>query len=70
MAGRMVALVGDAEPVHKVTIIPRGQALGVTMQLPEKDSYTQSKTKLTSMLIGLMGGRAAEEIACRTALTR
>jgi cell division protease FtsH len=56
--------VGEAEPVHKVTIIPRGQALGVTMQLPEKDVYTQSSRKLTAMLVGLMGGRAAEELAC------
>jgi cell division protease FtsH len=52
-----------AEPVHKVTIIPRGAALGLTMQLPEKDAYTQSKKKLEAMLIGLMGGRAAEELA-------
>lgn len=52
-----------AEPVHKVTIIPRGAALGLTMQLPEKEAYTQSKRKLEAILIGLMGGRAAEEIA-------
>ncbi|HEY8241686.1 MAG TPA: ATP-dependent zinc metalloprotease FtsH, partial [Kiritimatiellia bacterium] len=60
----VLALVEEAEPLHKVTIIPRGQALGATMQLPEKDSYTQGRKKLASMLAGLMGGRAAEELAC------
>ncbi len=65
-AGHAVVLasVEEAEPLHKVTIIPRGQALGATMQLPEKDTYTQGRKKLVSMLAGLMGGRAAEEIAC------
>jgi len=52
-----------AEPVHKVTIIPRGGSLGSTMQLPEKDEYTVGKKKLEAMLIGFMGGRAAEELA-------
>ena len=52
-----------AEPVHKVTIIPRGQSLGATMQLPEKDELTHSKRKLEAILIGFMGGRAAEELA-------
>ncbi len=56
-------LVEEAEPLHKVTIIPRGIAyLGATMSLPEKDSYTQSRTKLLGNLCGAMGGRAAEEI--------
>jgi cell division protease FtsH len=65
-AGHAIVLctVEEAEPLHKVTIIPRGQALGATMQLPEKDSYTQGRRKLSSMLAGLMGGRVAEEIAC------
>ena len=54
--------VEESEPLHKVTIIPRGHALGATMQLPEKDRYTQSKRKLLSMVTGMMGGRAAEEI--------
>ncbi|HMO50231.1 MAG TPA: ATP-dependent zinc metalloprotease FtsH [Kiritimatiellia bacterium] len=54
----------DSEPLHKVTIIPRGQSLGSTMQLPEKDQYTQSRGKLLTMLAVFMGGRAAEEIAC------
>jgi cell division protease FtsH len=50
------------EPLHKVTIIPRGRALGATMQLPEKDRYTNSQKWLEGMLIGMMGGRAAEEL--------
>ena len=58
----VMLLVGDSEPLHKVTIIPRGAALGATMQLPEKDRYTQSKKRLRAMLVGLMGGRAAEEV--------
>ena len=52
----------DADPLHKVTIIPRGQALGATMQLPEKDRYTESQSKLHKMITGLMGGRTAEEL--------
>jgi cell division protease FtsH len=60
----VLALVEEAEPLHKVTIIPRGQSLGSTMQLPEKDRYTQGKRRLVGMLTGLMGGRAAEELAC------
>ena len=70
-AGHAVVLtsVEEAEPLHKVTIIPRGQALGATMQLPEKDSYTQGRRKLVSMLAGLMGGRVAEEIACQDITT-
>ncbi len=51
-----------SEPLHKVTIIPRGQSLGSTMQLPEKDRYTESRRKLLAMLTGIMGGRAAEEV--------
>ena len=58
----VLSLVEGAEPLHKVTIIPRGAALGATMQLPEKDRYTESRGKLLGMLTGLMGGRCAEEI--------
>lgn len=63
-AGHAIVMdqVEEGEPVHKVTIIPRGQSLGATMQLPEKDRYTEGKRKLTCMLASLMGGRAAEEI--------
>jgi cell division protease FtsH len=64
-AGHAIVLdvLDHAEPVHKVTIIPRGGSLGSTMQLPEKDEYTTGKKKLEAMLIGFMGGRAAEELA-------
>jgi len=55
-------LVPDHDPVHKVTIIPRGRALGVTLFLPEADRYSHSKTFLESRLASLYGGRVAEEI--------
>jgi cell division protease FtsH len=50
------------EPLHKVTIIPRGRALGVTMFLPERDKYSQSKLEIKAMMTSLFGGRVAEEI--------
>jgi cell division protease FtsH len=50
------------EPLHKVTIIPRGRALGVTMYLPERDKYSQSKMELEAMVASLFGGRVAEEL--------
>jgi cell division protease FtsH len=50
------------EPLHKVTIIPRGRALGMTMFLPERDKYSQSKMELEAMLASLFGGRVAEEL--------
>jgi cell division protease FtsH len=56
-------LTPGTDPVHKVSIIPRGRALGVTQQLPIDDRYTYSKTFLLNTLKVLMGGRAAEEIA-------
>lgn len=52
----------ESDPLHKVTIIPRGRALGVTMQLPEKDKYSQSKQYLQTRLSILFAGRVAEEI--------
>jgi cell division protease FtsH len=52
------------EPLHKVTIIPRGMALGATMQLPERDKYHHRKKELHGMLIVLFGGRTAEELFC------
>jgi cell division protease FtsH len=58
----VMALSEHSEPLHKVTIIPRGASLGSTMQLPEKDRYTESKQKLMAMLVTFMGGRAAEEL--------
>ena len=54
--------VPDHDPVHKVTIIPRGRALGVTMYLPEEDTYSISKEKLESNISSLFGGRLAEEM--------
>lgn len=55
-------LVPKSDPVHKVTIIPRGRALGLTMQLPEQDRYAYDKVYLTSRLAVLFGGRIAEEL--------
>jgi len=54
--------VPDHDPVHKVTIIPRGRALGVTMFLPEEDRYSYTKQRLNSSICGLFGGRIAEEL--------
>ena len=54
--------VPEHDPVYKVTIIPRGRALGVTMFLPEEDKYSYSKTALESQIASLYGGRIAEEI--------
>src|SRR5207248_9878741 len=50
------------EPLHKVTIIPRGRALGVTMFLPERDKYSQSKQEIKAMMASQFGGRVAEEL--------
>src|SRR5437660_2219607 len=50
------------EPLHKVTIIPRGRALGVTMFLPERDKYSQSKVEIKAMMASLFGGRVAEQL--------
>jgi cell division protease FtsH len=58
----VLAILPNADPVHKVTIIPRGMALGVTMQLPEDDKHSYTKNYLETQLAGLMGGRIAEEI--------
>jgi len=55
-------LMPEHDPVYKVTIIPRGMALGVTMYLPETDRYSTSKTQLESAISSLFGGRIAEEM--------
>ena len=55
-------LVPEHDPVHKVTIIPRGRALGVTLFLPEGDRYSYSKNRLESQISTLFGGRIAEEL--------
>ena len=54
--------VPKADPLHKVTIIPRGRSLGVTMSLPERDRYAYSKLELESLLAIMFGGRIAEEL--------
>jgi cell division protease FtsH len=54
--------VPEHDPVHKVSIIPRGRALGVTLFLPERDRYSMSKRQLESQLSTLFGGRVAEEM--------
>ena len=58
----VAVLVPEADPLHKVTIIPRGMALGLTQQLPLEDRYTYSRSYLEANLRVLMGGRIAEEI--------
>src|SRR5690554_175963 len=55
-------LVPEHDPVYKVTIIPRGRALGVTMYLPEGDKYSYNRTAIESQLCSLYGGRVAEEL--------
>jgi cell division protease FtsH len=58
----VAAMTPGTDPLHKVTIIPRGMALGLTMQLPIDDKHTYTKTYLEGTLVVLMGGRCAEEI--------
>jgi len=55
-------LVPEHDPVHKISIIPRGRALGVTLFLPERDRYSMSKRQLESQISSLFGGRLAEEL--------
>ncbi len=62
-------LTPEADPVHKVTIIPRGRALGVTEQLPGEDRYNYSKPYLMARLAVMLGGRSAEEIAIKEITT-
>ena len=58
----LAILIPGADPLHKVSIIPRGMALGYTMRLPLEDRYIMTKTELRGKLAGLLGGRAAEEM--------
>jgi cell division protease FtsH len=58
----VASVLPNADPLHKVTIIPRGRALGVTMQLPEADRHTHTKDFLETQVAVLMGGRVAEEL--------
>src|SRR6266545_3313588 len=55
-------MLPKTDPVHKVTIIPRGRALGVTMQLPEQDRYSMDRSHILNVIAVLFGGRIAEEI--------
>ena len=59
----IAAMEEHTDPLHKVTIIPRGRALGVTQQLPLEDKYTYSKEYIEAELAVMMGGRLAEEVA-------
>jgi cell division protease FtsH len=63
-AGHAIVMnaIPEADPIHKITIVGRGQAGGYTMALPEEDRILASRKKLTAEMIGLLGGRAAEEI--------
>ena len=61
--------IGSVDPVHKVSIIPRGQALGVTVMLPAEDRYTLTKDYAEGMIAYAMGGRAAEELIFRKQTT-
>jgi cell division protease FtsH len=61
----VAATLPEADPLHKVSIIPRGRALGVTMQLPEADRHAHSRTFLETQMAILMGGRVAEELCLR-----
>ena len=62
-------MIPGTDPIHKVTIIPRGRALGLTMQIPEEDKHTFKRKYLSNKLAILMGGRAAEEIAFKEMTT-
>jgi cell division protease FtsH len=61
--------IAKSDPVHKVSIVSRGQALGVTVQLPKRDRYLTSKSELQARMVAAMGGRAAEEIIFADATT-
>ena len=62
-------VVAGADPVHRVTIVPRGQALGVTYQRPSTDRYNYPEAYLRARIVGMLGGRAAEEIVFGTRTT-
>jgi cell division protease FtsH len=62
-------VVAGADPVNRVTIVPRGQALGVTYQRPDSDRYNYPEAYLRAKIVGMLGGRAAEEIVYGTKTT-
>ena len=63
-AGHAIVTINEkaAYPIHKATIIPRGRALGMVMQLPEKDEFSQTREQLNAQMAIAMGGRVAEEL--------
>ncbi len=63
----VAAVLPNADPIHKVSIIPRGQAMGVTQQLPEKEKYIYPRDYMLDRLAVMMGGRAAEDLVLNTA---
>ncbi len=62
----VAATLPNADPIHKVTIVPRGRAMGVTQQLPTRDRYVYSRDFMLDRLAVMMGGRAAEELVLNT----
>jgi cell division protease FtsH len=62
-------VVAGADPVHRVSIVPRGQALGVTYQRPQTDRYNYPEAYLRARVVGMLGGRAAEEVVYATRTT-
>lgn len=62
-------VIAGADPVHRVTIVPRGQALGVTYQRPDADRYNYPEAYLRARIVGMLGGRAAEEVVYGTKTT-
>lgn len=62
----VAAVLPQADPIHKVTIVPRGRAMGVTQQLPERDRYIYPREYMLDRLAVMMGGRAAEELVFET----
>src|SRR5690606_4198291 len=58
----VAAALPGTDPVHKITILPRGRALGYTMVLPDEDKYSQTRSELLDKLAYMLGGRAAEEL--------
>jgi len=65
----VAALLPGTDPIHRVTIVPRGRALGLTQQLPEAERFTRDKDSLLNNITILMGGRAAEEVALEQVTT-
>ena len=63
----VAAILPNTDPIHKVTIVPRGRAMGITQQLPETEKYIYSKEYMLDRLAVMMAGRAAEEVVSGTA---